>query len=167
MLYILTQIYMTDSTNIAQNALWKLYKTTVGQFLDLGKLPNVPTLSTEVTAQVLDDIDEGVVTSVTFGGVYFWDLLYCQTDDVSDAGDLLWAALGTPILVTRAAEGGYGAPDSEEENAYIMFGFNGGNNVNAIDLTIEAINEAKRGGLSLKRALYGSVFSNSSDGESK
>jgi hypothetical protein len=39
-----------------------------------------------------------------------------------------------------------------------MFGFNGGNNVNSIDLTIETINQARRGGLSLKRCLYGTTL---------
>jgi hypothetical protein len=159
MLYILTQMYDEDDEEIA---LWKLYRTTVGQFLDLAQASPTPTLT---NAAGLEELDEGVVTSIVPGGLYFWDLLYAQTPEVSDAGDLLWAALGTPILVTRAAQDGYGAPDSEEENAYVMFGFNGGNNVNAIDLTIEVINQAERGRLSLKRGLYGSTFEGSKAGK--
>jgi hypothetical protein len=163
MLYVLTQSYSEDDDG-DQVAYWRLYMITVGQFLDYGQLSTPPTLS---SAAGLEAIDEGSVTSIIPGGVYFWDLLYAQTDEVSDAGDLLWVALGTPILVTRAAKGGYGAPDAsteddEVENAYVMFGFNGGNNVNHIDLTIEAVNQAKRGGCSLKRSLYGSVIPDSS-----
>jgi hypothetical protein len=131
----------------------------VGKFLALAG-----TSATLSTATGLKVIDEGTITSdILPGGIYFWDLLYAQADEVSDAGDLLWAALGTPILVTRAAEGGYGAPDSQEEHAYVMFGFNGGNNVNSIDLTIETINQAKRGGCSLKRSLNGSEYTGSGE----
>jgi hypothetical protein len=149
MLYILTQIYN------GSNALWRIYGITVGDFLDLGGGSSIPTLS---TAANLTDLDEGTLTSIAYGGIYFWDLLYSQTNEVSDAGDLLWAALGTPILVTRAAAKGYGAPDSGTDNAYIMFGFNGGKNVNDIDLTVEATNQEKRGGVSLKRGLNGSAY---------
>jgi hypothetical protein len=163
MLYILTQLYMDlDNPNEDEKALWKLYKIKVGQFLDLASADDAPLSLTGALGHGLEALDEGVVTSIVTGGIYFWDLLYAQTAEVSDAGDLLWMALGTPILVTRAAEGGYGAPDSEDENAYVVFGFNGGNNVNAIDLPIAAINDARRGGLSLKRGLYGYVISSGS-----
>jgi hypothetical protein len=159
MLYILTQIYITDN-NDTQSALWKIYATTVGQFLDLGGGPTPPQIPITdlVNNGTLAVTDEGEVTSLEYGGIYFWDLMYGQTPEVGDAGDLLWAVLGTPLLATRAAEGGYGSPTSEEQNPYVMFGFNGGNNVNSIDLTIEAIQQAKRG-LSLKRCLCGSELS--------
>jgi hypothetical protein len=163
MLYILTQIYNGDRDH-DQIAYWRLYKTTVGQFLALASAAGAPlTLSGALTSG-LEPIDEGEITSIVPGGIYFWDLLYAQTPEISDAGDLLWVALGSPLLVTRAAEGGYGAPDvstpdGEIENAYLMFGFNGGNNVNSIDLTIEAINQEKRGNVSLKRGLSGSAYS--------
>jgi hypothetical protein len=163
-LYILTQVYINGSTSITQDGLWRIYETTVGAFLSL---PASTPITTAVTAGKLKKTDEGVVESLDYSGVYFWDLLYAQTDDISDAGDLLWAGLGSPILVTRAAEGGYGSPTSGEERAYVMFGFNGGNNVNSIDLTIETINQAKRGGLSLKRSLYGSALTPSGEEESK
>jgi hypothetical protein len=169
MLYILTQMYNDlpapddqddNDPPVVEKALWRLYRITVGDFLNLASDPNAPLTLSEALISGLDDIDEGEVYSdIVPGGIYFWDLLYAQTAEVSDAGDLLWAALGTPVLVTRAAEGGYGAPDSQNENAYLMFGFNGGNNVNAIDMTIEVINQAKRGGLSLKRSLYGNAVS--------
>ena len=171
MLYILTQIYndlpapstpeTREDEDATEKAFWKLYRITVGDFLNLKPVSGDPPTLTQAEYQGLEAIDEGEVYSIVPGGIYFWDLLYAQTDEVSDAGDLLWAALGTPILVTRAAEEGYGAPDSAHENAYVMFGFNGGNNVNAIDMTIEVINQAKRGGVSLKRGLYGHTVSGS------
>jgi hypothetical protein len=160
-LYILTQVYLLN-TDGTWDAVWRIYDITVGQFLSYRDLSSPPTLG---TAAGLHTTDEGVVDVVDLGGVYFWDLLYCQTVEISDAGDLLWAGLGTPILVTRAAEGGYGSPTASRENAFVVFGCNGGNNVNAIDLPVEATNEAKRGGVSLKRGLNGSTFTGSSDSD--
>jgi hypothetical protein len=152
--YILTQLYDNNSTT----ALWRVYRTSVGYLLSLTNVP----LSMAVAPDDFVVVDEGTVTPRdTYGpyGISFWDLLYEQVpDNDGDEGDRLWAALGTPILVTSGAYGNwigdpaYGSPTGLYQNAYALFGFLGGVNINmgAFDLTIEATNQAKRG-VSLKR----------------
>jgi hypothetical protein len=154
-LYILTQIYDNNS----RSALWRIYYTTVGNFL---LIPDGTTLSNAVGPNRLTVVDEGTANAtdpeVPYG-IYFWDILYEQTPAASDDGDRLWVAMGTPILVTRAGENfedpGYGSPTALFQNAYAMFGYLGGTNVNmnGMDLTVEATNQAKRGNVSLKRTL--------------
>jgi hypothetical protein len=157
MLYILTQVYVPGS-NGDKNALWRIYETTVGQILDLGGESIQPTnpldLTTAVDTNVFSVTDEGTVTDLVEDGVYIWDLLYEQTLEAGDAGDRLWRALGASLLATCAAKGEYGSPTSEKQNPYAMFGFNGGTNVNSVDLTIEAVQQTKRG-LSLRRSMLG------------
>jgi hypothetical protein len=157
-LYILTQVYVPGS-NGNKNALWRIYETTVGQFLDLGDGYNPPSpplsLTQALNANVLSVTDEGTVTNLVEDGVYVWDLLYEQTLEAGDAGDRLWRALGASLLATCAAKGEYGSPTSAGQNAYAMFGSNGGSNINSVDLTIEAVLRAKRG-FSLRRSMLGS-----------
>jgi hypothetical protein len=159
MLYILTLIY-NGST-----AVWRLYQSTVGNFLSLIQPtpPVVPaSLSDAVSQGKLEVIDEGTVA--TSAGLYFWDLLYEQTPGENDTGDRLWAALGTPILVTRAAAESYGSPTAIISNPYAFYGYNGGVNLNSLDLTIEAVNQARRG-VSLKRGLRGTRNPKASESE--
>jgi hypothetical protein len=155
-LYILTQIY----DNSSRSALWRIYRTTVGDFLGIS---DGRTLSQATTAGDLTVVDGGTANAtdpyVPFG-IYFWDILYEQVPGDDDDGDRLWVAMGTPILVTRAGDDylgnpGYGSPTALFQNAYAMFGYLGGTNVNmnGMDLTVEATNQAKRGNVSLKRTL--------------
>jgi hypothetical protein len=157
--FILTQIY--DSTSAAR---WRIYRISVSDLLS----SSGGTLSQAVAKGTLLVVDEGTVTSTSLDpeyfipfGLYTWDLLYEQVPDAADdSGDRLWAALGTPVLVTSGAyenemeDPAYGSPTSAFQNAYAVFGFAGGVNMNmgAFDLTIEAANQAKRG-VSLKRTM--------------
>jgi hypothetical protein len=158
--FILTQIYTTDQLT-ADGAPWRLYRTSVKDFLSIGGT----TLSAAVTAGNLTVVDEGTLTSINGWevafGLYFWDLLLEQVPESDDdEGDRLWAALGTPILVTSGAysnmvdDPAYGSPTSVVQNAFIEYGYLGGVNVNmgAFDLLIETLNHAKRG-VSLKRTI--------------
>jgi hypothetical protein len=158
-LYILTQIY----DNSSSTALWRIYRTSVGEFL---RIKDGTPLS---QARALTVVDQGTVTSdsswgVPFG-IYQWDMLYEQVpDNQDDEGDRLWVAMGTPILVTGGAyenmigDPAYGSPTGVFQNVYIQYGFIGGDNVNmgAFDLTIETLHQAKRG-VSLKRSLRKSL----------
>jgi hypothetical protein len=149
-LFILTQIY----DNRGNTALWRIYRTTVANFLSI---TDGTTLSAAVTAGKLTTVDEGSVSATTYSGIVFWDMLYEQTPDAADdTGDRVWVGKGTPIVATRAEA--YGSPSSASQNPYIEFGYIGGNNINfgAFDLLIETINQAKRG-VSLKRTLSKSV----------
>jgi hypothetical protein len=154
-LFILTQLY----TDKSSTALWRIYRTTVGEFFGL---PDNTALSKGVGAEVLTVVDQGTVTatnaySIPFG-IFMWDILYEQVPDTTDdSGDRVWVALGSPILVTRAGltmfdDPAYGSPTGIYQNAFVEFGFLGGVNVNmgAFDLLIETANQAKRG-VSLKR----------------
>jgi hypothetical protein len=160
-IFILTQIYTTSQTT-ADGAPWRLYRISVSQFF---ALPAGATLSSASsgTNPALRMVDEGTVTSISRWGIafglYFWDLLLEQIPDAtSDSGDRLWAALGTPILVTSGAfqnrirDPAYGSPTSVVQNAFIMYGYLGGVNINmgAFDLLIETQNQATRN-VSLKR----------------
>jgi hypothetical protein len=158
MIYILTQIYSGAST-VAQ---WQIYQGTVGDFLSL-KPPTpattAPTLTEAVTDEKLEVVDQGSITNVTYEGLYFWDLLYEQYPGVGDTGDRLWVAFGTAILVTRAAAGTYGSPTSTADSPvlqpYALYGYNGGVNINAFDLTIDVVNQTKRE-VSLKHGMRAS-----------
>ena len=157
-LFILTQIY----DNSSETALWRIYRTSVKEFLGI---KDGTTLSAAASAGALTVVDQGTVTSdsswgVPFG-IYLWDMLYEQVpDNQDDEGDRLWVALGTPILATSGAyenligDPAYGSPTGVFQNVYIQYGFIGGDNVNmgAFDLTIETLHQAKRG-VSLKRSL--------------
>jgi hypothetical protein len=147
MMYIMSQVYEDGS----DKASWRIYQGTVGDFLSLIK-PTPPspitTLSGAVQAGKLTVVDKGSIENVTYEGLYFWDLLYEQYPGVGDTGDRLWVALGTAILVTRAAAGTYGSPTSTADSAvlqpYALYGYNGGVNINCIDLTIDVVNQTKR-----------------------
>ena len=170
MLYLLTQIYLTGSDG-SQDAMWRIYEITVGEFLDLFRSqsdpapeessdPPPPYTLTEALAHGLDITDEGAVESLKDEGVYYWDIIYGQAPGVNDADDRLWVILGTPLMVTRAAKGEYGSPTSDSENPYVIFGFNGGHNTNCLDLTIEAITHVERGGgVSQRRSMHGAALS--------
>jgi hypothetical protein len=153
-LYILTQIY----NNSSRSAPWRIYRATVSDFLTITGPNN--SLSAAVTAGKLTVVDESTaqaLDSAAAYGVYFWDLLYEQVPGNDDDGDRLWAALGTPILATRAGDNyigdpAYGSPTALFQNAYVMFGSLGGVNVNSLDLTAETLHQAARG-VSLKRTL--------------
>jgi hypothetical protein len=160
-LIILTQIYTTDAVT-ADGAPWRLYRTTVTDFLDLPPGVTLSSASTVPNAP-LTIVDGGTAIGGNFMGyiaygVSMWDLLYEQVPGNDDEGDRLWAALGTPILATRAGldeyeeNPGYGSPTALFKNPYVMFGHLGGENVNmgAFDLLIETQNQATRG-VSLKR----------------
>jgi hypothetical protein len=139
-IFILTQLY----DNGSQTALWRIYQTTVEDFFALPD--NTPLSKANLTV-----VDEGTITSLSYCGLYFWDMLYEQVPDTADAsGDRVWVGKGTPILVTRAAA--YGSPTGTSQNPYAEFGYIGGVNVNAgaFDLLIETLNQAKRQ-VSLKR----------------
>jgi hypothetical protein len=160
-LFILTQIYTTtpESEVSPDGALWRIYRTTVEDFLGI---KDGSSLSDAVTAGALTVVDEGsvaagILADILAYGIFLWDILYEQVPGTDDAGDRVWVAFGTPILATRAGDGqygdpGYGSPTALFKNPYAEFGFIGGYNVNmgAFDLTIEAVNQAKRG-VSLKR----------------
>jgi hypothetical protein len=158
MMYILTQVYEDGS----DKASWQIYQCTVGDFLSLIK-PTPPspitTLSGAVQAGRLKVVDQGSITNVTYEGLYFWDLLYEQYPGVGDTGDRLWIAFGTAILVTRAAAGTYGSPTSTADSAvlqpFALYGYNGGVNINCIDLTIDVVNQTKRE-VSLKHGMRAS-----------
>jgi hypothetical protein len=168
-LFILTQIYTSDSENPPASptaASYRIYRTSVSEFLNI---TNGPAISTAVLSGALTVVDERTITSISGWGVaygiYFWDILLEQVPDVSDdEGDRLWVGLGTPILVTSAAyenmieDPAYGSPTSTFQNDYVEFGYFGGVNINAgaFDLLIETQNQARRG-VSLKRTLSKSV----------
>jgi hypothetical protein len=155
--FILTQIFDT-ADNTADTALWRIYRTTVA---DLLKLASAPLSKAGLTV-----VDEGSVLCTSLDPEYFipygvtlWDILYEQVPGAADdEGDRVWVAMGSPILVTRAGETmfedpAYGSPTAPQfRNPFAMFGLVGGVNVNmgAFDLTIEAVNQARRG-VSLKR----------------
>jgi hypothetical protein len=140
MMYIMSQIYEDGS----DKAEWRIYQGTVGAFLNYAG----GTLTEAVDAGVLTVVDKGSIENVTYEGLYFWDLLYEQYPGVGDTGDRLWIAFGTAILVTRAAAGTYGSPTSTADSAvlqpYALYGYNGGVNINCIDLTIDVVNQTKR-----------------------
>jgi hypothetical protein len=162
MLYLLTQVYLTNEEDESQDALWKLYEITVGEFLDLASDPDAPLTITGALGKGLSVTDEGVVESLKDEGIYFWDVLYGQAPGVNDADDRLWVILGTPLLVTRAARGEYGSPTSDSENAYLVIGFNGGHNNNSIDLTIETITQGERDdGICQRRSMHGATMAES------
>jgi hypothetical protein len=158
MVYIHTMLYFDGSST----AKWRIYRGTVGDFLTL----TADTFTSAVSAGKLEVIDEGEIESVTYDGLYFWDLLYEQYPGPGDTGDRIWVALGTNILVTRAAAGTYGSPtiatDPEEQNPFAFYGYNGGVNVNSMDLTIDAVNQAKRE-VSLKRSMRGRLAPRAAD----
>jgi hypothetical protein len=152
--YILTQSY----DNQANEALWKLYDTSVDVLA--GFLATGPFTLTNADAQSgFDTLDEGVMVPPAEEGVdddiYFWDLLYEQTPKDKDDEDRLWLVLGSPFLVTRAEAGAYGSPSAEVSNPFMMFSCIGGVNVNSVDLTIETLHQAKRE-VSLKRGVRSS-----------
>jgi hypothetical protein len=144
-IYILTQLYDDDGAT----AFWRVYQTTVTEFFGF---PTAGTITDAVSSGDLRLVDEGVVQSPDYSGIVMWDLLYEQTPDpADDSGDRVWFCRGAPILATRAAA--YGSPTAiGGHSPYALFGFIGGANVNmgSIDLTIETLNQAKRG-VSLKR----------------
>jgi hypothetical protein len=162
-IFILTQIYTGGSDDPIQSptsASWRIYRTTVGDFLGFqGK-----TISEAVTAGVLTVVDEGSVKEGNFYGIsygiYNWDILYEQDPGNDETADRLWVVMGSPILATHSSmdeydiDPAYGSPTALFRNPFVMFGHLGGVNVNmgSLDLTIETLHQAKRG-VSLKRTL--------------
>jgi hypothetical protein len=149
LVFILTQLYQEEATT----ACWKLYQTTVDQFLALIKTSGAPYTLTEAESHGLDVTDQNIVTApdIKFpDDIYFWDLLYEQTPREDDEEDRLWLVLGSPFLITKAEA--YGSPSKAFENPYVMFSGIGGVNVNSVDLTIETLHQAQRE-VSLKRGL--------------
>ena len=94
-LFILTQIYPDKSST----ALWRIYRTSVGEFFSL---PDDTSLSKGVGAEVLTVVDQGTVTatnaySIPFG-IFMWDILYEQVPaNDGDEADRVWVALGSPF----------------------------------------------------------------------
>ncbi|MDR2601662.1 MAG: hypothetical protein LBC53_04330 [Spirochaetaceae bacterium] len=148
-LFILTQVYNDD----AANAFWELYRTTVADFL---AIDDGTAISAAASLELIDEgiVQAGVITvdPPSYYSVYFWDLLYEQSDGDSEAEDRLWAALGSPILVTKPAK--YSSP-GKPDGPFIMYSCIGGENVNSMDAPIETLHQALRGKLSLKRGLRG------------
>ena len=165
-LFILTQIYTTTSgsTVSPDGALWRIYRTTVDDFLNIkdGTTLSAAASGTYPPLTVVDEgsVAAGILAGMLGYGISMWDMLYEQVpDNQDDEADRLWVAMGTPILITRAGDGlygdpGYGSPTALFKNPYAEFGYIGGYNVNmgAFDLLVETLNQAKRG-VSLKRTL--------------
>jgi hypothetical protein len=146
-LFILTQVYNDD----AKEALWQLYRTTVTNFLALNGI----TLSAAESAGSIVSIDDGGVEAADPNSpysIYFWDLLYEQSNKDDENEDRLWIALGSPILVTKPCK--YSSPN-KPDGPFAVYYCIGGVNVNAMDVPIETLHQAKREKLSLKRGLRG------------
>jgi hypothetical protein len=150
-MFILTQVYTTN----AKVAFWMLYQTTVGQFLGITGTPTLSAASG--TGGALDLLDQGLIQTpdpLVSDDIYFWDILYEQTTDLSnDDKDRLWLVLGSPFLITKAAD--YGSSSTPDANPFVMFSSFGGINVNSVDLTIETLHQAQRE-VSLKRGVRAS-----------
>jgi hypothetical protein len=144
-LFILTQVYNKD----AKSAFWQLYRTTVDNFFSIDD-------ETEISdATALSLIDNGIVEAADPNlpySIYFWDLLYEQSNKDDEGEDRLWIALGSPILVTKPTQ--YSSPNKPDGPFAVYFCI-GGVNVNAMDVPIETLHQAKREKLSLKRGLRG------------
>jgi hypothetical protein len=130
--YIMTGTYDEDYFQD-----WNVYRTTVAALLGQN--------NTALSNAGFNKVD-GVEGSLG----YFWDIVYEQTPDSNDAGDRIWAWLGSPVATSRAVA--YGSPTASAHNPYAEFSSIGGINVNSQDLTIETINQASRK-VSLKRGV--------------
>jgi hypothetical protein len=142
-LFILTQVYNKD----AKSAFWQLYCTTVDNFFSIDD-------ETEISdATALSLIDNGIVEAADPAdpySIYFWDLLYEQSHKDDETEDRLWIALGSPILITKPSQ--YSSPN-KPNGPFVVYFCIGGVNVNAMDVPIETLHQAKREKLSLKRGL--------------
>jgi hypothetical protein len=163
MLYILTQVNRRNPVR----ASWRIYRTTVSDFLSLITPYPYTTLTAAVNAGKLEVLDEGTV-GVDNVKRCFWDLLYEQIHGPGDIGDRLWVALGTSVMVTRAAAGAYGSPTivPPQQNPFTVYGFKNSGSVNSLELTIDAVTQAKRD-VSLKRGMKGRLPPLPPSGEQK
>jgi hypothetical protein len=148
-MFILTQIY----NDTAKLALWRLYETMVEDFLtipDGTTLSGAVAITTGIEFEVLDSGSAAAPDIQFADDIYFWDIIYEQTPRATDDEDRLWLFQGSPIMVTKAEA--YGSPTLQEPNKspFAMFSGFGGINVNAVDLTIETLHQARRE-VSLKR----------------